>query len=151
MYFGRGVVCFGRGLMTFGRGMMYFGRRCAKGHLVSEERREEAVLVSLLTKSLLHNERRPFLRVVLVCVNTLKIGDANTCNNNGTVCTHIVTHAAISDALVMAQKTWSAQCNVEECVLAWCQCCVLVFVTDRLVSGACGDKTVDIDERALPW
>ena len=85
MYIGRGLMTLA-GLMYFGRGLMYFGRGlCAAGYLVSEERREEAVLVSLLTKSLLHNERRPVLRVVLVCVNTLKMGDANTCNNKHTL------------------------------------------------------------------
>ena len=45
------------------------------------DRREEAVLVSLLTKSLLHRLRRPILRVVLVWVKALKIGDASTCSN----------------------------------------------------------------------
>lgn len=44
------------------------------------ERREEAVLVSLLTKSLLHRLRRPIFRVVLVWVKALKMGDASTCS-----------------------------------------------------------------------
>lgn len=51
----------------------------ASGYLESVERREDAVVVSLLTKSLLHRERRDSFRAVWGWVNILKIGDANTC------------------------------------------------------------------------
>ena len=49
--------------------------------LVSIDLRELAVVLSLVTKSWLHRERRPGLWLLLVSVNTLKIGDASTCNH----------------------------------------------------------------------